>query len=290
MKPPLVAYILTRDEEAHVVEAIRSLKAVTDHVVVIDSGSADATRELAKGAGATVWDRPFDNFSSQRNWAIDEILGRYEPTWILSLDADERLSPTLADEIRRVHADSPVDVYLLKLRVRFTGRALRFGGFARSRLPRLYRPSAGRYEQRSVNEHFSPRPGSRQGVLEGWLLHEDVVSWERHIAKHNRYSSLEALARFEQAKSGAGVSLTEAVRRPYLRRRFLREHLWNNLPAKPLLRFIQIYVVSGGFLDGPAGYRAALFQAWQEMCTDLKYRELLQSSSLEDRDRTGRTS
>lgn len=279
--PRLVACVLTRDEEAHVAEVVHSLRQVTDHIVVIDSGSTDATRELAREAGAAVWERTFDNFSSQRNWAIDQIESTYHPAWVLSVDADERLTKLLAEEVRRVTAPSSSahDVYLVRLRVHFAGKALHFGGFGRTRLPRLYRPSAGRYERRSVNEHFAPRPGVHVGKLRGWLLHEDVVSWERHVAKHNLYSTLEAHARYERDKDHTGVSISEAIRRPYLRRRLLRERLWNPLPAKPLLRFFQIYVVSGGFLDGSAGYKAALFQAWQEMCTELKYRQLVEHHS-----------
>jgi len=277
----LVAYVLTRDEEAHIVNVVHSLRQVTDSVVVIDSGSADSTQNLARRAGAEVWERPFEGFSAQRNWAIERIIATYDPAWILALDADERLSTTLAAEIQRVthQADSTRDVYLFRLKIRFAGRALRFGGLARTLLPRLYRPGAGRYEQRSVNEHFAPYPGARLAILGGWLLHEDVASWERHIAKHNLYSTLEAQARLERSRSGHGISLREAFRRPYLRRRFLRERLWNHLPAKSLLRFLQIYVLSGGFLDGSAGYKVALFQAWQEMCTDLKYGELLRDRS-----------
>lgn len=273
----LAAYVLTLNEEAQIADAVTSLKQVTDHVVVIDSGSTDCTMEKAGRAGAEVQVRPFDSFGKQRNFAIDYVVERFHPEWILTIDADERLSPGLVIEIRAtmVVPDS-ADAYMVPLAIRFEGRVLRHGGLSRSRLLRLYRPTAGCYESRSVNEHFALAPGRTLAVLRSPIEHNDVWSWERHIAKHNRYSTLEAR---ERAAAVLGrresMSAVQAFQAPYLRRRWLREQVWNRLPAKPLLRFAQMYLVSGGFLDGAPGFDIALFQAWQELCTERKFREII---------------
>jgi glycosyltransferase involved in cell wall biosynthesis len=278
MTTRLVAYVLTRDEEVHIADAIHSLHQVTDRLVVVDSLSSDRTCEIARQHGAEVWERRFDSFSAQRNWAIDRLLQEYGPDWILQLDADERLTAELVAEVKELIArDDPAhDAFLLPLQTRFAGKLLRFGGFSRTQLMRLFRPSAGRYEERDVNEHFVVAPTARLGTLQGALVHEDVKSWERHIAKHNRYSTLEAEARWaRQAQNRARLSLATARKQRHLRRRWLREQIWDRLPARPAVRFFQVYVLGGGFLDGSAGFRIALFHAWQEMCTDLKYENLV---------------
>lgn len=272
----LVAYVLTFDEEVHVRAVIQSLKRVTNDVVIVDSASGDKTQDLAREAGAIVWERPFETHAAQHTWAIERIREVFDPDWILTLDADERLSDALVEEIRTLDAGKPgPDVYLLPRRLRFCGRVLRFGGFARTRLPRLFRPSSGAYEQREINEHFIPVEGARIGALESPIVHEDVASWERYIEKHNHYSTLEALVRWRaEGDSASGVRVGQAFRFPHLRRRWLRVRILNRLPAKPLFRFLQLYFFYGGFLDGSAGFNIALFMSWQEMCTDLKFREL----------------
>lgn len=275
----LTAYVLTLDEERNIADAVESLKQVTDAIAVVDSFSADATGEVAVRAGATVWRRAFDSFPEQRNYAIARLVDEWRPDWVLSIDADERVSPALAGELRRriVEAeDEPeADAFTIPLELWFSGRRLQFGGFSRSRLLRLYRPEAGRYEARSVNEHFVLAPGARLGALQTPIVHQDVTSWERHIAKHNRYSTLEAGER--AARERRGIGLVTAFKEPHLRRRFLRERIWNVLPAKPFLRFVQIYVLAGGFLDGAAGFRIAVFHSWHELCIEEKFKEIRRS-------------
>lgn len=276
----LAAYVLTLNEAGQIADAVASLTQLTDHILVVDSGSTDATVEVAQGAGAEVRARAFDSFSEQRTFALDCVVERFDPAWILTIDADERLSPELIDEIRdkivAPSAGQDFDAYVMPRLVRFEGRLLRFGGFSGTRLLRLYRPTAGRYEMRSVNEHFALAPGKKLGTLKSPIEHSDVTSWERHIAKHNRYSTLEAQERAAAARGRRdAVTLGQALSTPYLRRRWLREQAWNRLPAKPLLRFVQMYVVSRGFLDGGPGFDMALFHAWQEMCTEQKFRELM---------------
>lgn len=278
----VAAFVLTLNEERLVAGAIGSLKQVTADVAVLDSFSDDATETVAHQAGAAVWKRRFDSFSDQRNYAIERLVDQYDPDWILTIDADERLSPALINELRRVLLDSrhgPAwDAAMIPRQVRFSGRYLRHGTLSQPRLLRLYRPTAGRYEERAVNEHFQLELGGRIGSLSSAILHEDVISWERHIAKHNRYSTLEAQERL-RLRFDSGVSFLAALSTPYLRRRLLRERVWNQLPGKPLLRFVQMYFICGGFLDGSAGFSFALFHAWQEMCTEQKFKELLAGTS-----------
>ena len=274
--PALVGCILTKNEERNIRRAVTSLQSATDVVVVVDSESTDDTREIADALGAEVLVRPFDTYPAQRNWALRQIAQRYGDVWVFSMDADEWLSEDLAAELRSKAATLGRDAenYIVKLRRRFDGRILRHGGFGVTWLTRLMPAASSTYEGRAINEHVSVPDGWRVGTLDHWLEHADVDSWADYIAKHNRYSTLEAQARASSEAAGATITLSEVRRDRTLRRRWLRERIWNRLPARPALRFIQIYVVCAGFLDGRAGFRRALFEAWQEMTTDLKTAEL----------------
>jgi glycosyltransferase involved in cell wall biosynthesis len=276
-RPTLVGYVLTFNEADKVGRAITSLQQVTRDVVVVDSESTDATCRIAGELDADVVVHPFEGFSAQRNWALDYISRRYDPEYVLALDADELLSPELIADLRARMSDGHLldDAYLVRRRVQFDGKALRWGGFANTWLPRLFKITVGRYEDRPVNEHLSLGPSATIGRLRGDLINADVTSWYEHIDKHNRYSTLEARARVE-VRTGLATKtkMIEALRRPYLRRRWIRQNIWDRLPARPALRFIQVYVAAGGLLDGRPGFRRALFEAWQEMCTDLKAEEL----------------
>lgn len=277
----IAGYIITKDEEAHIAEAVASLKRVASTVLVLDSGSSDETVQKAAKAGAAVSVREFTGYSDQRNAAVDQLMTEGPVDWIVSIDADEVLADDLVTELLRVLSANSADAFLVRLTITFSGRRLRFGGTNRTRLLRVFRPSAGAYEPRDVNEHFELRPGARLATLQGKIEHRDVTSWNHHVDKHNRYSTMEAEARLRLTTGAADrVKVLEAIRKPHLRRRWLRESVFNRLPGKPVWRFVYLYVVLGGFLDGRAGFRYALFNSWQEMMIELKYEELKAGSRL----------
>jgi glycosyltransferase involved in cell wall biosynthesis len=272
----LVGCVLTFNEERHVKDVVRSLKQVTEKILVIDSDSSDRTREHAIEEGASVLVREFDSYATQRNWAIDQAIALHDPEWILFLDADERLPLSTAEEICGVVRQRKVSVYMIQRKLIFSGRILRFGGFSRTRLARLFQPGTGRWEARSVNEHFIADRSAKVGKLRNPIIHEDISSWERYVAKHNSYSTLEAgerLARKEHL--GPTTTLRQVAGSPFLARRWMREAIFERLPAKAAFRFAYLYIVLGGFLDGAPGFKAALFQSWQELVTEEKYKELL---------------
>lgn len=269
----LVACLLTLNEAHQIADAISSLQRVATQILVVDSGSEDETREIAKRLGASVLLHQFDDWSTQRNWAIDEARRRFSPEWILFLDADERLSDALVQEIRSLGSRRDrEDVYLIPLRVAFAGRVLRFGSTAHLRLPRLFRPEAARYDQRGVNEQLNIQPGHRVGALSGHIVHLDIDDWTRYIAKHNVYSTLEAAARVRGEQ--APPTLRQAIIYPHLRGRWLRVTILNRLPARPAFRFLYEYIIRGSFLDGYAGFAKCLFVAWLELSIDMKANEL----------------
>jgi glycosyltransferase involved in cell wall biosynthesis len=268
----LVVCILTLNEEKNVADMIASARSVTHDVVIVDSFSTDATATIAADSGAQVWRHSFDSWGAQRNWALDRIQEEFNDPWVLFLDADERLSPQLVEEIpERLNRESAqYDAYVLRRTLIFAGHALRFGGFTGTQLARLLKSSAGRHEERPVNEHLILSPGTRVAWMRGRIIHHDVGDWERYLVKQNLYSTLEAKEVLKREAGVRSVTLREAITNPPLRRRWMRESVWPAIPAKPVVRFTQIYLLSGGVLDGYPGLCIATMQAWAEMCVELK--------------------
>lgn len=273
-------YIITLNESERIERAIRSLGRVCDSILIVDSGSDDNTIEIAHRNGCDVVIHPFSGFASQRNYALQEV-ARSGPAYVITIDADEWMDDELVADInRRIRHEQPsADAYLMRRRVIFDERMLRWGGFSRTALPRIFRLGCAKYEAREVNEHLVIGRSSSVEVLRGYLINDDVLSWDDHMSKYNRYSSLEAGARVRlTTKKSEPTRLRDAMQRSYLRRRWIRETIWDRLPGRPALRFLQIYVFYGGFLDGRAGFRRALLDSWLELCIDLKTEELLRSA------------
>lgn len=280
--PRLVGCVLTLNEERNIARAVRSMQAVADITFVVDSHSTDDTRAIAAAEGAVVVEHTFEGYAAQRNWALAEIERRWGgDVWAFTLDADEWLSDELGAELARIASGrgagrDEADIYIVPVRRRFDGRVLKHGGFGRTWSIRMWQAGYSAYGERAANETLVVPDDARIVYLDGWLEHADVDSWEKYIAKHNHYSTVEADARRRARDEGQQrVTFGQAVRDRSVRRRFLRQRVWDLLPdgAKPALRFVQVYVVSLGFLDRRAGFERALFEAWQEMCTDLKARE-----------------
>jgi len=250
-----------------------------DEVFVVDSFSRDRTLEIARAHGANVVQHAFESYSRQKNWALETLPFRNE--WVLILDADERVTPDLQCEIERVvtSGGDARDGYYLNRRVIFLGTWVRHAGWYPSWNLRLFRHQLGRYDDREVHEHIVLN--GRAGYLNADLLHADRRGLEAFVARHNRYSTLEAAAR-RKAERGAPdrarlpVSLLAS---PVQRKRFLRERVWPNLPAKPVVLFIYMYVLRRGFLDGRAGLALCVFHAFQEFMVGLKLAELRRLSS-----------
>lgn len=278
MSVPVSVLVPTLDEELNLPECLQSLSWV-DEVFVVDSFSRDRTLEIACAHGANVVQHAFESYSRQKNWALDNLPFRNE--WVLIVDADERVTPDLRCEIERVidSHGAGSDGYYLNRRVIFLGTWVRHAGWYPSWNLRLFRHRLGRYDDREVHEHIVLN--GRAGYLASDLLHADRRGLEAFVARHNRYSTLEAAARWK-AERGAPdrarlpVSLLAS---PVQRKRFLRERVWPILPAKPAVLFLYMYVLRRGFLDGRAGLALCAFHAFQEFMVGLKLAELRRISS-----------
>lgn len=277
-KVPVSVLVPTLNEELNLPGCLDSL-AFADDVFVLDSLSTDRTLEIAEAHGAQVVQHAFEGYSRQKNWAISQL--PFKHAWLLIVDADERVPPPLQDEIRDViaHDGDGYDGFYLNRRFIFLGRWIRHAGWYPSWNLRLFRRGRGAYDQRDVHEHLIL--DGRAGYLRNDLLHDDQRDLEAYVARHNRYSSLEAAARLkvEQNASDRARLPLRLLASPVQRKRLLRERVWPRIPAKPLALFIYMYLVRQGFRDGSAGLALCLFHAWQELMVGLKLGELRRLSS-----------
>jgi glycosyltransferase involved in cell wall biosynthesis len=252
MDVPLSVIVLTHNEEANLPECLESLKGLDCEVFVVDSGSTDRTVEIAKAAGTTVVEHPFDNYAAQRNWAQQHLPVRGD--WILHLDADERLTGELVIEIKQTLQQSPDDIhgFLLRKRTVFMGRWIRHGGHYPSYHLRLFRRERGFCEDRLYDQHFLV--SGRVGRLKHDYL--DVITSDLHTwtLRHARWAGLEA--REMMADHGAARRVQPALSGdPIERRRWMRERLYTRAPlfVRAFLYWFYRYIVRLGFLDGRQG-------------------------------------
>lgn len=264
--------IPTLNEAAVIRDTVENASKVGP-VFVLDSLSTDGTQEIARAAGATVVEHAFEGYARQKNWGLDNLPFRGE--WVFILDADERITPVLREELERV-IDDPraADGYFVNRVVIFMGRAIRHGGLYPSWNLRFFRRGRCRYEDRSVHEHMvcdGPTEYLRNEMLH--IRSESIHEW---IRKHIRYADLESdewvKLRFGQE---AGASAERLFSKTLKYRQYLRREIWPRTPLKPILRFMYMYLLRLGFLDRRAGLHMATMMMAYEYMIELLYRDKL---------------
>jgi glycosyltransferase involved in cell wall biosynthesis len=244
--PKLSVTIITRNEASNISEVISSV-AWADDLLVVDCGSTDTTVTTAEGLGARVLHRDWRGFAEQKNFAAD----RAEHDWILSLDADERVTPPLADEIRRLLAtDPPHAGYRLPRVSWYLDRWIRTTDWYPDLQLRLYDRRRGRWKPRRVHE--SVQLTGSVGRLTHPLEHRPYADVAAHLDTMNRYTTLAARELFEEGRrSGLGPLLT--------------------LPAAA---FVRNYVLRRGFLQGSTGFVISSLNAYYVFLKFVKLWEL----------------
>jgi len=262
--------ILTLNEQVALPACLASLAAGTD-VVVLDSGSTDATCALAAAAGARVFTRPFDTFASQRNFAQAEIPFRHP--WVLHLDADERLTPELHGEIVAALGRPDLDGFRIAPRMIFEGGWIPHCTDYPAYQARLVRAPGFRFIQ--VGHGQREDPAMRMANLRRGYLHDlSVYGRESWLAKHRGYARAEARA----VLAGGGLDWRQlASPDPLVRRRALKRASFY-LPLRPLARFGYQYLLRGGVLDGRRGLRYCFLLARYESFIATEIRQLRRES------------
>jgi glycosyltransferase involved in cell wall biosynthesis len=262
--------ILTKNEEQDLPGCLESVRW-SDDIHVYDSVSTDATLDIARAAGADVTQRQFDNWSAHQNWGLANIPFRHP--WVFYIDSDERVTPELAASIRRA-AENPGDEVAFRIRRRdFWGERWLKHVQASSYYLRLFRPGKMHYE-RLVNPVSIPDGpvGELAGFLDHYPFSKGITHW---LDRHNSYSSLEAQEIVENRATNREFSLKLALfAKDINERRFHQKELFYCLPARPLFKFLLLYVAKRGFLDGSEGFHYAMLQSLYEYMIVMKTKEL----------------
>lgn len=238
MTARLTVLIPCKNEQDNIRACIESARLVADEILVADSLSTDRTLEVVADLGCCrVIEREFVGYSDFKNWAIPQA----SHEWVLVLDADERVTPELAAEIRQALTTVPdhIDGYWIRRRNFFLGHEIKHSGCDTSKLFRLLRRDVCRYRACRVHEEIDIRPG-RDAVLTQPLLHYTYWTLDQYFEKQVKYTRLSALDRWDQGK---------------------RTSLFGML-CTPFVRFLQLYILRRGFLDGLPGVQMCMLQAF----------------------------
>ena len=242
----LSVIVIARNEEKDLPGCLDSVKGLASEIVLADSGSTDRTLDIARAAGAAVFHQEWQGYGKQKQAAMDRARG----PWILNIDADERVTPGLAAEIRATLAKDPRENgFSIPFRHYFLGRRLRFGRFSTETHVRLFRKDAAKYGAQQIHEGIEVRPPL--GRLSGVIDHHSYRDLSEYLDKCNRYTSMIAEKRFAEGH---------------------RFHVWHHLrlPAEFLMR----YFLRLGFLDGEPGFTYSLLSSYYVWLKFAKLRDL----------------
>jgi len=267
--------ILTLNEERNLPACLAAVKE-SDDIVVLDQGSTDETVPIAHQAGARVICHSAGNEREQRTYSIQNI--RFRHAWVYNPDADEIPTPDLWQEMCEVTADPRREevAYRMRGRMMFMGRWLRYSSLYPTWSTRLFRPERLSFKRITNLTYVVDGP---VGYLQGHYIHQTfnngLNAW---VEKHNRYSWNEALESL-QSIEGACPSVRDLTSGdPVIRRRAIKEFSFR-LPFRPTLRFLYMYLLRRGFLDGKAGLHYCRLLAIYEYMIVLKMQEIRRRES-----------
>jgi len=249
--PKLSAIIICCDEEAVIEECLQSVSWM-DEIIVVDSGSQDATLQICRRYTDRIFRIPWQGYGAQKNRALEQAVGE----WVFSIDADERITGELRQSIlQAIGRETPYTAYRVARRNFFLGRWMRHGGWYPDRQVRLFCRDRSRFEERPVHEKVLT--DGPIGDLVGDLLHYTYDNLSEYIERQHRYATLGAEILWRQGR---------------------RTSLWS-LPWKPLWKFIEVYLYKQGFRDGPEGLVAALLASFFALVRHAKLWEMSRNQS-----------
>ena len=249
--PTLSAILITRNEEANLEDCLASLDGLATQIVVVDTQSTDRTLVIAQRYGALISSPPdWPGFGPQKNRALDLA----SEDWVLSLDADERLTPELRAEIKGVLDKPQTDCYAIPRLSWYCGRFMRHSGWTPDYVDRLFKRGSARFSSDLVHERLIPKgPVLR---LKNQMLHYSFMNLAQVQEKMERYSTASAQQAFARGKTAS--------------------------PLKAILHgawsFFRTYILRAGFLDGPQGFSLALANAKGSYLRYIKLWRLIKKS------------
>lgn len=242
----LAVLILAKNEEANIESCINSA-LFADEVIVIDSGSTDATQAKAEALGARFIVHPMDEdgFAGQRNFAMSQTKAK----WVFFLDADERITDEAKARVRHIVGEDKAAAYRVERKNVVMGKMMHHGGHRPDYVARLF-PRTGVQWQGKVHEGIETELPMRE--LHNCLLHYTYTTWQQYFAKMNHYTSLSAQGMFERCKKVSNIGVL----------------------AHAFFAFLKSYVMKQGFRDGYLGFVMAVLAANASMTKYLKLQNL----------------
>ena len=274
----LTVLVLTFNEELHLARCLQSILPLTSDIVVVDCFSQDQTIAIAKQYGARVLERAWENnHSTQVNWALTQL--PVDTQWVMRIDADEYLTPTLITQIRELLPTLGPDVEGVTCirQMVFQGKLIEHGGVGANRVMRIFRYGKGQSEARWMDEHI--KIGGRSVNLSGVLIDDNLRPLSWWIEKHNNYSSREAVDLLNLKYGFSGTNSVASLKSSTSigTKRWIKENIYAKLPGglRAWTYYVWRYIFMLGFLDGAKGAQFHFLQAlWYRSLVDAKVAEV----------------
>ncbi len=280
----LSVVIITKDEEKNIRECLETVN-FADEIIIVDSSSKDRTVEIAKEFKCKIFQREFNGFGPLKNYAVSKTSN----IWVLNIDADERVSQSLMDEIKNFLKNPKSDGYYIPRKSYVGNKWIKYAGQYPDYQLRLFRKDRGGFQNRLVHERVIIN--GRVGYLKNPMIHHNYDSWHHYFIKSNWYSTKEAedllkkklvymypwkvIKNFFRKYRNFRKRGNSIVNSYIMARTALDGHeLKWTIPFKPLYAFVRFYVIQLGFLDGPHGLMWALAASYNRIMKYSKYHEM----------------
>ena len=261
MNAQISVLVTTYNEEINLEDCLKSCKGWADEIIVVDSFSNDNTLNIAEKYGAKIYQHEYISPPDQKNWALNNI--GFKNEWVFIIDADERLMPALRTELAEIilKDGDGHNGYYVNRRYIFYGKWIKHCGWYPSWNLRFFKHKLGRYEDRKIHEHVII-DGS-VGYCNNDMLHEDRRDFRSWMAKQIRFAAVEANERYLTSNKTKHSSTFKDLfyGDPVKKKRALKEKIWMRLPFKSTIRFVHLFILKKGFLDGLHGLRFCLLWA-----------------------------
>lgn len=275
MKNVFTVVVLTKNEEKHLPRLFESFAGLSADFCIVDSFSTDRTIDIAKDAGAKVYQNPFVNYAAQFQWALDHC--KVVTPWVMRMDADEYITTELAEEIaHRLHTvGNDTSGIIIKRQVHFMGRWIRYGGYYPVKLLRIWRNGKGTIEQKWMDEHIILSSGNVI-EFEHDLVDDNLNNLSWWTDKHNWYATREAIDMLNKKYDlFSSIEIDKRVRKldDASRKRWFKDNVYAKMPLmiRPFAYYVYRYVFRLGFLDGKPGFIWHFLQGlWYRFLVDAK--------------------
>lgn len=281
MKVPVSVVILTFNEEKNIQDCIDSVLGFATDIFVVDSGSTDKTLEILADYPVQILHNPFENYSQQRNWSLQNI--KFETAWILNMDADHRATEEFKQDIGKLFQKSipdHINGILTSRRTMFMGKWIKYGGHYPTYHAAMFRLGKGKCENKLYDQHFLVEGDTLK--VKGDIIDLITESLSTFTQRHDKWSSLEAIQQFENRLNDGDIIKANVAGNPIQKRRFYK-NIYEQFPlfVRPFIYFFIRYFLKLGFLDGKRGLIFHFLQCfWFRFLIDAKIYELKKNSNI----------